>query len=101
MTERGHSETMQTWRLDRGGETMYGFADLIPMKAHLRLPWIAGFDLYPVETLEFKRRILPLAAAENWLCLFITISKRHFAALRSCRIKWKLFLFDRSQRRKT
>lgn len=70
MTERGHSETMQTWRLDRGGETMFGFADLIPMTAHLRLPWIAGFDLYPVETLEFKRRILPIAAAENWMCLF-------------------------------
>jgi hypothetical protein len=29
-TVRGHSETMQTWRLDRGGQTMYGFADLIP-----------------------------------------------------------------------
>lgn len=69
-TVRGHSETMQTWRLDRGGQTIYGFADLIPTRHHIRPAWIAGFDLYPVETLEFKKRIIPQAVAENWLCLF-------------------------------
>jgi len=67
---RGHSETMQTWRLDGGGETVYGFADLIPMKHHVAMPWIAGFDLYPTETLAFKKAILPRAVAENWMCLF-------------------------------
>ncbi len=69
-TVRGHSETMQTWRLDRGGQTLYGFADLIPTSHHVPLPWIMGYDLYPTETLEFKRNILPRAATENWLCLF-------------------------------
>ena len=67
---RGHSETMQTVRLDRGGRTLYGFADLIPTRHHLSLAWIAGFDLYPVGTLEFKKKILPQAVRENWLCLF-------------------------------
>ena len=70
MTERGHSETMQTWRLDAGGSTLYGFADLIPMKAHVSLPYIAGFDLYPIETLAFKKRILPQAVKEGWYCIF-------------------------------
>jgi glyoxylase-like metal-dependent hydrolase (beta-lactamase superfamily II) len=67
---RGHSETMQTVRLTRGGETLYGFADLIPTRHHLALPWIMGYDLYPAETLEFKKQILPQAVKENWLCLF-------------------------------
>ncbi len=67
---RGHSKTMQTVRLDRGGETLYGFADLIPTRHHLSLPWIMGYDLYPTETLEFKKRILPQAVKENWICLF-------------------------------
>jgi hypothetical protein len=40
------------------------------MKPHIALPWIAGFDLYPTETLEFKKEILPRAVKENWLCLF-------------------------------
>jgi hypothetical protein len=61
---------MQTWSLTRGGETVYGFADLIPMKHHLPLAWVAGFDLYPAETLEFKKQILPRALEENWMCLF-------------------------------
>jgi glyoxylase-like metal-dependent hydrolase (beta-lactamase superfamily II) len=69
-TIRGHSQTMQTWRLDSGGKTVYGFADLIPTRHHLPLPWIMGYDLYPTETLEFKKRILPQALDEKWLCLF-------------------------------
>jgi glyoxylase-like metal-dependent hydrolase (beta-lactamase superfamily II) len=69
-TERGHSNTMQTWRLDRGEETVYGFADLIPTRHHLPLPWIMGYDLSPAETLSFKKRILPQAVAEKWMCLF-------------------------------
>ena len=69
-TVRGHSQTMQTWRLDRGSETLYGFADLIPTRHHLSLPWIMGYDLYPTETLEFKKQILPQTVKENWMCLF-------------------------------
>jgi glyoxylase-like metal-dependent hydrolase (beta-lactamase superfamily II) len=66
----GHSNTMQTWRLDRGGETLYGFVDLIPTRHHLPLPWVMGYDLYPADTLEFKKQVLPHAIQENWACLF-------------------------------
>ena len=66
----GHSRTMQCVRLSRGGRTLYGFADLVPTRAHLPLAWVMGYDLYPVETLEAKRRLLPQAAREGWLCLF-------------------------------
>jgi len=69
-TVPGHSRTMQCARLERGGQTLFGFADLVPMRAHVALAWIMGYDLYPVETLEAKRRLLPQAARENWLCLF-------------------------------
>ena len=69
-TVRGHSETMQTWRLDRNGQTMFGFADLIPTRHHVPLPWIMGYDLYPTETLAFKKEVLPRAVEEGWMCLF-------------------------------
>jgi hypothetical protein len=29
-----------------------------------------GYDLYPTETLEFKKRVIPQAIREDWLCLF-------------------------------
>ena len=69
-TIAGHSRTMQCIRLVRGGQTLFGFADLVPTRAHVPLAWIMGYDLYPVETLEAKKRLLPQAAREGWLCLF-------------------------------
>jgi glyoxylase-like metal-dependent hydrolase (beta-lactamase superfamily II) len=69
-THIGHNRSMQCWRLQRDDQTMFGFADLVPMRAHVRFPWIMGYDLYPVETLEAKKKLLPQAARENWLCLF-------------------------------
>jgi len=66
----GHNRSMQCWRLRRDGQTVFGFADLIPMRAHVKLPWIMGYDLYPVETLESKKKLLPQAFNEGWLCLF-------------------------------
>jgi len=69
-TIRGHSETMQTWKLECEGFTLYGFADLIPTTHHLALPWIMGYDLFPTETLKFKKEILPQAVKEDWMCLF-------------------------------
>lgn len=67
---RGHSETMQTIKLTRGGETLYGFFDLIPTRHHLPPAWIMAYDLFPTETLEFKKRVLPQALEENWICHF-------------------------------
>ncbi len=69
-TVPGHSRTMQCVRLMRAGHTLFSFADLVPTQAHVPLAWIMGYDLYPVETLEAKRRLLPQAAREGWLCLF-------------------------------
>src|SRR5437764_2736112 len=69
-TVTGHSRTMQCVRLTRGGRTLFGFADLVPTRAHVPAAWVMGYDLYPVETLEAKRRLLPQAAREGWLCLF-------------------------------
>jgi glyoxylase-like metal-dependent hydrolase (beta-lactamase superfamily II) len=80
-TVAGHSRTMQCWRLERGGRTLFGFADLVPTRSHVPYAWIMGYDLYPVETLEAKKRLLPRAAREGWLCLFY-----HDAGAPLCRI---------------
>jgi len=56
--------------LQTNGTTMFGPADLVPMRAHVAFPWIMGYDLYPLETLTAKKQLLPQAAREGWLCLF-------------------------------
>jgi glyoxylase-like metal-dependent hydrolase (beta-lactamase superfamily II) len=69
-TYPGHNRSMQCWRLQQNGKTLFGFADLVPMRAHVPFAWVMGYDLYPVETVAAKKRLLPQAAAENWACLF-------------------------------
>jgi len=56
--------------LTRGGEILYGFFDMIPTRHHLPLPWIMSYDLFPIETLEYKKNVLPQAVRENWICHF-------------------------------
>ena len=69
-THPGHNRSMQCWRLEQNGQTMFGFADLVPMRAHVPFAWVMGYDLYPVETVEAKKKLLPQAVRENWTCLF-------------------------------
>ena len=69
-THPGHNRSMQCWRLQTNGQTLFGFADLVPMRAHVPFAWVMGYDLYPVETVAAKKKLLPQAARENWTCLF-------------------------------
>lgn len=69
-TRAGHNRSMQCARLEHDGLTLFGFADLVPMRAHVPFAWVMGYDLYPVETVAAKKRLLPQAARENWTCLF-------------------------------
>jgi hypothetical protein len=44
---------------------------LIPMTTHLSLPWIMGYDLYPLQTLENKKKWIPQVVQGEWLALFV------------------------------
>jgi glyoxylase-like metal-dependent hydrolase (beta-lactamase superfamily II) len=69
-TYAGHNRSMQCARLESGGQTLFGFADLVPTRAHVPYAWVMGYDLFPVETVQAKKKLLPQAAHENWICHF-------------------------------
>ena len=66
----GHVPWHQAVLLENRGETAAFVADLIPTSAHLRLPWIMGYDLEPLRTLESKRSVLREAVADGWRLIF-------------------------------
>jgi glyoxylase-like metal-dependent hydrolase (beta-lactamase superfamily II) len=62
----GHVPFHQAITVQSGGETAVFLADLMPTVHHLPLPWIMGYDVEPLRTLESKRTLLQKAAAEGW-----------------------------------
>ena len=66
----GHVPYHQSVLVESGGERACFLADLVPTSAHLPLPWIMGYDLEPLVTLESKRRLYARAEAEQWLLVF-------------------------------
>lgn len=63
----GHCPHHQSVLVSSGGETACFLADVVPTMAHLPLPWIMGYDVEPLVTLESKRALLHRAVHERWL----------------------------------
>jgi glyoxylase-like metal-dependent hydrolase (beta-lactamase superfamily II) len=66
----GHTRNMQAVVIRSGGQTACYISDLIPTSAHLELNWVMAFDLYPVETIESRKRYYARAIPEKWLTAF-------------------------------
>ena len=56
--------------IESGGRTAVFAADLMPTTAHVDEPWIMGYDLYPMDTLAFKRRFVRDAIDREYLIFF-------------------------------
>jgi glyoxylase-like metal-dependent hydrolase (beta-lactamase superfamily II) len=67
---QGHTRGTQTVRVSDGGATLWFSSDFMPDRHHLPLPWIPAFDLFPLDTLEAKRTLLPRAVEERWVVGF-------------------------------
>ncbi|BFU92905.1 MAG: MBL fold metallo-hydrolase [Nitrospira sp.] len=66
----GHTRYHQSVKIESEGQIAFFLGDLIPTVSHLPLPYIMGYDLFPIQTLETKRWVLDLAFEERWLLLF-------------------------------
>jgi glyoxylase-like metal-dependent hydrolase (beta-lactamase superfamily II) len=79
----GHTPAMQMVTISAADKTLWFAADLIPMAAHLPLPYIMGYDLFPLTTLEEKRKYLKQAADEGWIAVF-----EHDPAVPACTLTY-------------
>jgi glyoxylase-like metal-dependent hydrolase (beta-lactamase superfamily II) len=66
----GHTPFHQSVLIESASERALYLGDLVPTHAHLPLPWIMGYDVEPLVTLETKRTILKQALEEKWLLIF-------------------------------
>jgi glyoxylase-like metal-dependent hydrolase (beta-lactamase superfamily II) len=70
LLSNGHTPALQTIRIFAGDLSVWYPTDLVPLAAHIPLAYIMGYDLWPVTTLEDKKKYLPRAVDEGWTLLF-------------------------------
>jgi glyoxylase-like metal-dependent hydrolase (beta-lactamase superfamily II) len=66
----GHTRTMQAIIIESRGATACYISDLMPTSAHLDVTWVMAYDLFPLETIENKKKYYERAIPEDWLTLF-------------------------------
>ena len=66
----GHTPNHQSIVIDGGGEIAVFLGDVCPTASHVPLPWIMGYDVEPLRTLESKRSLWADAEAGGWLVVF-------------------------------
>jgi methylmalonyl-CoA epimerase len=66
----GHTGQHQVVFIESAGRTAVFVADMIPTAAHLENAWVMGYDLFPMDTLAFKKRFIREAIDLEYLIFF-------------------------------
>ena len=66
----GHTRNLQAVFIRSGGKTACYISDLIPTTWHLDVTWVMAYDLFPLETIENRKKYYEQAVSQNWLTIF-------------------------------
>jgi len=66
----GHTRHMQAVMIRSGEQRACYISDLIPTRHHLDLTWVLAYDLFPLETIESRKRVYEEAIPQQWLMVF-------------------------------
>ncbi len=83
VTVNGHTFAQQLIKISDSSNTLLYCCDLFPTYSHIRLPYIMGYDLQPLITLQEKKYILNKAVEENWKLFFEHDPQYAYATVKS------------------
>ncbi len=90
----GHTARHQGVKVHSGGHTLFYLGDLVPTSAHIGLSYIMSYDLYPLETLETRKRLYEQAIAEDWILAFVHDPVHYFGRVRKKNDKYEFVAFQ-------
>ncbi|MBP6430418.1 MAG: MBL fold metallo-hydrolase [Ferruginibacter sp.] len=70
MIVNGHTDTMMLPKINYNGKTIVFVADLLPSTAHIPLPYVMGYDMFPLTTLNEKNAFLTESVENNYILFF-------------------------------
>jgi glyoxylase-like metal-dependent hydrolase (beta-lactamase superfamily II) len=78
----GHTDAMMLPQVKYKGRTIIYMADLIPSAAHIPLPYVMGYDMFPLTTLNEKKSFLSEAVENDFILFF-----EHDPTIECCTLK--------------
>lgn len=66
----GHTAQLMVVHIESAGQHACYTSDLIPTSAHLDVTWVMAYDLFPLTSIEERKRFYQRAIPEKWLVLF-------------------------------
>ena len=69
-TVSGHTEAMMLPKINYNGRTIVFMADLLPSAAHIPLPYVMAYDMFPLTTLNEKKLFLTTAQQNEYVLFF-------------------------------
>lgn len=66
----GHTQAMMLPQINFNGKTIVFMADLLPSAGHIPLPYVMGYDMFPLTTLNEKRSFLKEALENDYILFF-------------------------------
>lgn len=66
----GHTDAMMLPQVEYKGRTVVFMADLLPSMAHIPLPYVMGYDMFPLTTLNEKKAFLEEALEKDYVLFF-------------------------------
>ncbi|MBX2931601.1 MAG: MBL fold metallo-hydrolase [Chitinophagaceae bacterium] len=66
----GHTDMMMLPQINYHEKTIVYMADLLPSAAHIPLPYVMAYDMFPLTTLQEKKSFLQEAIMENYILMF-------------------------------
>lgn len=66
----GHTDAMMLPQINMNGRTFVFMADLLPSAAHLPIPYVMAYDMFPLTSLKEKKTFLEEAVTHNYVLIF-------------------------------
>jgi glyoxylase-like metal-dependent hydrolase (beta-lactamase superfamily II) len=66
----GHTDAMMLPQINYNGKTIVFMADLLPAAAHIPIPYVMAYDMFPLTTLNEKKSFLKKAVENDYILFF-------------------------------
>ena len=66
----GHTDAMMLPQVQYKGKTIVFMADLLPSAAHIPIPYVMAYDMFPLTTLNEKKSFINEAQQNNYILFF-------------------------------